>query len=117
MEQGTLYRLAAFTREPAGGNPAGVWVGDALPHSDTMRRIASEVGFSETAFIAPQGGKEREIRYFSPEAEVTFCGHATVASGVVLGRTGGEGRYRLQTTVGEVPENGGIIARGTAVDL
>ncbi|MDZ7771116.1 MAG: PhzF family phenazine biosynthesis protein [Woeseiaceae bacterium] len=103
MQQGTLYRLAAFTRDPAGGNPAGVWVGDILPEGAQMRRIASGVGYSETAFIAPATGHEREIRYFSPEAEVTFCGHATIASGVVLGRAGGEGVYRLQTTVGEVP--------------
>lgn len=103
MQQGTLYRLAAFTREPAGGNPAGVWVGDTLPEGDEMRRIAAEVGYSETAFIAPATGHDREIRYFSPEAEVTFCGHATIASGVVLGRAGGEGVYRLRTTVGEVP--------------
>lgn len=103
MQQGTLYRLAAFTRDPAGGNPAGVWVGDTLPEGDQMRRIASEVGYSETAFIAPASGHELEIRYFSPEAEVTFCGHATIASGIVLGRAGGEGVYRLQTTVGEVP--------------
>lgn len=103
MQQGTLYRLAAFTRDPAGGNPAGVWIGDTLPESDQMRRIAAEVGYSETAFIAPATGQERHIRYFSPEAEVTFCGHATIASGVVLGRTGGEGMYRLQTTVGDVP--------------
>ncbi|MEX0707056.1 MAG: PhzF family phenazine biosynthesis protein [Woeseia sp.] len=103
MQQGTLYRLAAFTREPAGGNPAGVWVGDTLPEDEQMLRIASEVGYSETAFVAPITGHEREIRYFSPEAEVTFCGHATIASGVVLGRAGGEGVYRLQTTVGEVP--------------
>lgn len=103
MQQGTLYRLAAFTRDPAGGNPAGVWVGDTLPEGDQMLRIASEVGYSETAFIAPAAGHQREIRYFSPEAEVTFCGHATIASGVVLGRAGGEGVYRLQTTVGEVP--------------
>ncbi len=103
MQQGTLYRLAAFTREPAGGNPAGVWVGDTLPDGDEMLRIAADVGYSETAFIAPAAGQEREIRYFSPEAEVSFCGHATIASGIVLGRAGGEGVYRLQTTVGAVP--------------
>ncbi|WFM70754.1 PhzF family phenazine biosynthesis isomerase [Halomonas sp. CKK8] len=100
---GTLYRLSAFTRDPAGGNPAGVWLGEVLPDASTMQRIAAEVGYSETAFLAPAQGEHRRVRYFSPEAEVSFCGHATVAAGVQLGRLEGAGTYRLETAVGEVP--------------
>ncbi|RTR01081.1 PhzF family phenazine biosynthesis protein [Halomonas nitroreducens] len=100
---GTLYRLSAFTRDPRGGNPAGVWLGEALLDPATMRRIAAEVGYSETAFLAPRHGETRQVRYYSPEAEVSFCGHATVAAGVLLGRLEGAGTYRLATAVGEVP--------------
>src|SRR5690606_12669144 len=89
-----LHRLAAFTDDPRGGNPAGVWIGDALPPADRMQRIAAEVGYSETAFLAPASGDAWEVRYFSPLAEVPFCGHATIASGVVLGRRYGSGNYR-----------------------
>ncbi len=98
---GTLYRLAAFTEAPNGGNPAGVWLGEALPEPAEMQRIAAEVGYSETAFIAGEG-ERRTVRYYSPEAEVSFCGHATVASGVLLGPLGGAGSYLLDTAVGEV---------------
>lgn len=101
--QGTLSRLAAFTQTPEGGNPAGVWIGDLLPSPDEMQKIATDVGFSETAFIAPRSGTQRTIRYYSPEAEVAFCGHATIASGVALGETSGDNTYLLTTTVGEVP--------------
>ncbi|MGI9037328.1 MAG: PhzF family phenazine biosynthesis protein [Gemmatimonadota bacterium] len=100
---GTLYRLSAFTSDPAGGNPAGVWIGDELPQPDEMQRIAAEAGYSETAFIAPTAGAERTIRYYSPLAEVSFCGHATIASGVVLGERDGDGTYRLDSAVGVVP--------------
>jgi PhzF family phenazine biosynthesis protein len=103
MASGTLYRKSAFTINPSGGNPAGVWIGDALPAPAEMQRIAAEVGFSETAFIAPTTGNERTIRYYSPEAEVSFCGHATIAAGVVLGETTGDGTYHLSTAVGDVP--------------
>lgn len=67
-----------------------------------MQRIAAEVGYSETAFVAPTIGQNRTIRYYSPEMEVPFCGHATIATGVVLGETEGDGTYRLATAVGEV---------------
>ena len=103
MQDGTLKRLSAFTDVATGGNPAGVWIGEVLPDPATMLRIAGEVGYSETVFLAPRTGMDRVARYFSPEAEVSFCGHATIAAGIVLGRGSGEGTYRLSTTVGEVP--------------
>lgn len=103
MNPGSLYRLSAFSETPEGGNPAGVWIGDALPSPEVMQRIAAEVGFSETAFVAPSSGRDRTVRYYSPEAEVSFCGHATIATGVALGDTEGDGIYRLATAVGEVP--------------
>ncbi len=103
MNSGALYRRSAFTDNPKGGNPAGVWIGETLPPVDVMQRIAAEVGYSETAFVAPTRGENRTIRYYSPEMEVPFCGHATIATGVVLGETEGDGIYRLATAVGEVP--------------
>lgn len=103
MTAATLHRLAAFSHDPKGGNPAGVWIGDALPDPAEMQAIAAEVGYSETIFLAPATGRAREVRYYSPEAEVSFCGHATIAAGVALGETDGPGRYLLSTTVGEVP--------------
>lgn len=101
-QEGSLHRLAAFTDHPDGGNPAGVWVGDELPAQVAMQQIAADVGYSETAFIAPATGSKRVIRYYSPLAEVSFCGHATIATGVVLGRANGAGDYSLQSTVGDI---------------
>jgi PhzF family phenazine biosynthesis protein len=103
MDSSTVSRLAAFTDTPNGGNPAGVWVGATLPEPREMQQIAAAVGFSETAFIAPETGFERLIRYYSPQTEIPFCGHATIASGVMLGRSHGQGTYQLATTIGIVP--------------
>lgn len=102
MADGTLYRLTAFSDRREGGNRAGVWIGDELPDAATMQKIAAEVGYSETAFIAPTTGHERTVRYYSPEAEVSFCGHATIATGVKLGELDGEGSYTLSASVGDV---------------
>ncbi len=103
VNAGTLHRFAAFTNRPDAGNPAGVWVGSVLPNAEAMQRIAAEVGYSETAFVAPKTGSRRTVRYFSPEMEVPFCGHATIATGVALGAANGDSTYRLATPVGEIP--------------
>lgn len=103
MDGGRIQRLAAFTENPAHGNPAGVWIGDTLPEPGEMRAIAADVGYSETAFLAPLGGDRRTVRYYSPEAEVPFCGHATIAAGVALGQVDGPGEYHLATPAGIVP--------------
>lgn len=99
---GALYRLSAFTATAGGGNPAGVWIGDHLPEPPEMQRIAAEVGYSETAFVAPAAGTARTVCYYSPEAEVPFCGHATIAAGVQLGQFDGPGDYRFETVAGHV---------------
>ena len=89
-----LLRIAAFSDADRGGNPAGVMIADTHPGEDEMRRIAAEVGYSETAFAMPQGDAWR-VRYFSPESEVPFCGHATIALGAALALALGNGVYRL----------------------
>lgn len=105
-DDGELLRLAAFTDDPAGGNPAGVWIGTVLPAAHEMQRIAAEVGYSETAFLAPDGSGDAghfRVRYFSALAEVAFCGHATIASGVALAERGEPSRLVLRTNDGSVP--------------
>ena len=97
-----IARLAAFTGTPSGGNPAGVVITERLPPPREMQRVASEVGYSETAFLARTGARAFTVRYYAPESEVPFCGHATIAAGVLLGETDGPGRYRFDTRAGEV---------------
>lgn len=98
-----VLRYAAFTADPAGGNPAGV-VLDARGVDDArMLAAAAEVGYSETAFLLPTDVPgEFGIRYFSPVAEVPFCGHATIATSVAHAERHGAGTMRLLTATGPV---------------
>src|SRR3954463_1632474 len=91
----TVLRIAAFSDGNRGGNPAGVWIGDALPPASRMQAIAAEVGFSETAFAAPEAAAWR-VRYFSPLCEVPFCGHATIALGAALALQYGDRTFKLK---------------------
>ena len=100
-----LLRIAAFSDADRGGNPAGVMIADTLPGEDEMRRIAAEVGYSETAFAMPQGDAWR-VRYFSPESEVPFCGHATIALGAALALAHGNGVYRLHLNSADITVTG-----------
>ncbi|ONK14803.1 PhzF family phenazine biosynthesis isomerase [Streptomyces sp. MP131-18] len=98
-----VLRYAAFTTDPAGGNPAGVVLDASGLDEAAMLRIAAEVGYSETAFLVPRGGGSFTARYFSPRAEVPFCGHATVAAAVALAERAGTGGRTFLTRTGEVP--------------
>jgi PhzF family phenazine biosynthesis protein len=96
-----LY-YTAFSSDPAGGNPAGV-VLDATGASDAeMQAVAANVGFSETAFVVGGADRTLDVRYFSPLAEVPFCGHATIALGVAHAARHSTGRLALTTLSGPV---------------
>jgi PhzF family phenazine biosynthesis protein len=107
-----ILRYAAFSTDPAGGNPAGV-VLDATGLADAqMQRVAAEVGFSETAFLVPGGDGHFAVRYFSPKAEVPFCGHATIASAVAYAERHGPGALHLDTRAGLVEVTTGVREDG-----
>ena len=89
-----INRISAFSHKNIGGNPAGVVICDDLPADETMLNIAKDVGYSETAFLTKLNDGWK-IRYFAPEVEIPFCGHATIASTAVLGEHFGPGDYKL----------------------
>ncbi len=96
-----ILKIAAFSYQGEGGNPAGVVFCDTMPAAEEMLEVAKQVGYSETAFLVQQDGGWR-VRYFAPEMEVPFCGHATIASGAALGERFGEGGYKLYLNQGEI---------------
>ncbi|MER7755148.1 PhzF family phenazine biosynthesis isomerase [Kitasatospora sp. NPDC097643] len=99
-----ILRYAAFATRPEGGNPAGVVLDATGLSAERMLAVAAEVGYSETAFLTPGPAEGAyRVRYFSPLAEVPFCGHATVAAAVALAERTGPGRYVFATAAGEVP--------------
>ena len=93
-----VLRYAAFSDRPDGGNPAGVVLDAGGLSDERMLEIAAEVGYSETAFLSGD-----DIRYYSPLAEVPFCGHATIATAVALAERDGPGDRTFATRSGPVP--------------
>ena len=76
-------KIDAFATEKSSGNPAGyIWLDSLADISEgTMLQIAKELkGFvNEVGYVAQVGEQEFDLRYYSSEREVDFCGHATVA--------------------------------------
>jgi PhzF family phenazine biosynthesis protein len=109
-----IQRYAAFAHDPEGGNPAGVVLDASALDDAAMQAIAADVGYSETAFVTARDGGRFRVRYFSPLAEVPFCGHATVATAVALG----PGEHLFTTNAGDVPVvvDGSGTATLTSVD-
>ncbi|MBU0637389.1 MAG: PhzF family phenazine biosynthesis protein [Planctomycetes bacterium] len=91
MRGALQFRLVdAFADQPYAGNPAGVVVeADAL-NDPQMQAIAREINASETAFISRGNDLHRptQLRWFTPTAEVDFCGHATLAAAHALQEVG-----------------------------
>jgi PhzF family phenazine biosynthesis protein len=116
-----ILRYTAFSSDPEGGNPAGVVLDASGLDEGQMLAVAAEVGYSESAFLTRQTGEGAyTIRYFSPKAEVPFCGHATVATAIALAERNGPGELEFATLAGTVPvtvvrENGELRATLTSV--
>ena len=79
-----MYQVDAFSKQLFKGNPAAVIVSEQWLDDKLMQNIALENNLSETAFVKKVDESNYEIRWFTPMAEVDFCGHATLASAFVL---------------------------------
>ena len=101
-----IERIAAFSSEGVGGNPAGVVLLDTMLQAEKMQSIAAEVGYSETVFAVKKTQNDTNtdwrVRYFSPETEVPFCGHATIALGAALAEAYGDNTFDLELNEAQI---------------
>lgn len=96
------YKINAFAKTIKGGNPAGVVLnGDTLSENQ-MKRIASTLGLSETAFVMKSDCADFKVRFFTPIEEVNLCGHATIGTFSILLNVGliKSGSYTQETKAG-----------------
>lgn len=100
--------LDVFTDRAFAGNPLAVVLdGDALT-GDQMQLLATEFGFSETAFpLPPSDGAAADyrLRIFTPDVELPFAGHPSVGTAWYLAQVGRvrTGRVIQQCGVGLLP--------------
>lgn len=100
-----------FTDRIFGGNPLAVFPDARGLSAEQMGSIAREFNLSETAFVLParDPAHARQVRIFTPAAELPFAGHPTVGTAHVLAAigeialTGSETRIVFEEGVGPVP--------------
>jgi PhzF family phenazine biosynthesis protein len=104
-----IRHIDAFTRVALEGNPAAVVDGDGLDDR-TMQLIALNQHLSETVYLLPpqDAANHARLRIFTPDKELPFAGHPTVAAAHALISEGtvrlGEGEaLRLETGAGVIP--------------
>jgi len=112
-----ILRYTAFSNDPTGGNPAGIVLDARGMDEAAMQRVAADVGYSETAFLMPREDGAIDVRYYSPLAEVSFCGHATIAAMVAYAKRHGPGTRLLHTQAGAVRVAVDDAGRATLVSV
>lgn len=86
--------IDSFTDKIFSGNPAAVCITENPLDQFLMQKIAAEINLSETAFLY-QKGEGYHLRWFTPKAEVSLCGHATLASAHFLWEKGVENKNQI----------------------
>lgn len=102
--------LDVFTDRPLAGNPLAVVLDASGLDTEGMQAIAREFNLSETVFLLPAEDETRKarLRIFTPLHEMSFAGHPTVGTAVLLGLMdavagkGRDARFEIEEQVGVI---------------
>jgi len=85
--KGTVFNIVdVFAEAKYTGNQLAVFRNAGGLASDTMQKLAKEMGFSETTFLLSNAERDGgyDVRIFTPAAEVPFAGHPTLGTAHVI---------------------------------
>jgi trans-2,3-dihydro-3-hydroxyanthranilate isomerase len=81
-----FFIVDVFAEKKYAGNQLAVFTDAGLFSDAEMQRLAKEMNYSETTFVA--SGEKREggydVRIFTPEEEVPFAGHPTLGTAFII---------------------------------
>ena len=84
----TFHQLDVFTTTPLTGNPLAVFPDARGLAPATMQALAREMNLSETTFVFPSTVATRQVRFFTPAAEIPLAGHPTIGTWWLLAELG-----------------------------
>ncbi|GEM46513.1 PhzF family phenazine biosynthesis protein [Deinococcus cellulosilyticus] len=118
MPELKFYTLDVFTDVRFGGNQLAVVLGAEGLETARLQQIAREFQLAETVFLLPAEGEgDYRARIFTTGREMTFAGHPTIGTALLLaflGETAGKEEVVLEEIAGLVPvkyrwENGQAV--------
>jgi PhzF family phenazine biosynthesis protein len=99
----------AFATRPFEGNQAAVILLDEPAEAGWMQSLAAELGYGATCFL-----HGRDLRWFAPAVELTFCGHGTLATAHLLWERGAtEDELQFATASGRLTAH----RRGAQIEI
>ncbi|MGL5413125.1 PhzF family phenazine biosynthesis protein [Cetobacterium sp.] len=89
------FVVNVFTHNGKGGNKAGIVMLKEDISKEECQKKAKDLGFSETVFVKKISEKIFELKFYTPQCEIEFCGHASLGAFYILKKNGiiGEGEY------------------------
>jgi trans-2,3-dihydro-3-hydroxyanthranilate isomerase len=110
MTRYRFFQLDVFTRTPLTGNALAVFPDARGLEADVMQALAREMNLSETTFVFPSDRATRQVRFFTPTAEIPLAGHPTIGTWWLLAELGeldlgtaGETECLQETGAGVLP--------------
>jgi trans-2,3-dihydro-3-hydroxyanthranilate isomerase len=103
-----FFIVDVFAEKKLTGNQLAVFLNAKSLKTHKMQRIAKEMNFSETTFIASNGDQENgyNVRIFTPEKELPFAGHPTLGTAFIIQKEIMKERtdkIHLNLGVGQIP--------------
>lgn len=83
-----FHQLDVFTTVPLAGNPLAVFPDARGLEPPIMQALAREMNLSETTFVFPSTTATRQVRFFTPTAEIPLAGHPTIGTWWLLTELG-----------------------------
>jgi len=101
MSKPRFFITDVFTKQRYGGNQLATFIDCESLSDQEMQKIAREVNFSETTFIASRQPRDGgfDVRIFTPKAEIDFAGHPVLGTAHII-----RNKLRL-TTANEIMLN------------
>lgn len=103
-------QIDVFTDEPLTGNALAVFPDADGLSAQRMQALAREMNLSETTFVFPSTQADRQVRFFTPAAEIPLAGHPTIGTWWTLAELGrlavpqnGHAQVTQETGVGVLP--------------
>lgn len=100
-----------FTEQRFGGNQLAVLPDASGLTSEQMQQIAREFNFSESTFVFPpeDPANTRQVRIFTPGAELPFAGHPNVGTAYVLAALGEIALSDTEAVTAKFEELAGLV--------